>query len=124
MVAILCHRLGTELPPDFASIPNGDPCPSGSAHEVLTAMEASKQKGLPDVHVFRYAVPPKVDEDNVAWQAGVLVSLTGIAVTASGERRRAANEEAHYLEERLRERRLFPEVYIGVANALHGLRHC
>jgi hypothetical protein len=34
-------------------MPNGQPYPSGTAFELLTALEASKAKGVPDVYVFR-----------------------------------------------------------------------
>ncbi len=53
LVSIFWTRVGTELPTDFARMPNGKPYPSGTAYELLTALEASKEKGLPDVYVFR-----------------------------------------------------------------------
>jgi hypothetical protein len=45
------------LPPDFAEkLPSGHPFPSGTAYEILTAIE-KRQKGakLPDIYVFRFA---------------------------------------------------------------------
>src|SRR3989337_3519594 len=48
VIAILRHRLGTELPPDFSTMPNGEPHPSWDAHEILSAIEASKQQTVPD----------------------------------------------------------------------------
>ncbi len=57
VIGILRWRLGTELPPDFAEkLPDGQPFPSGTAYEILTAIE-KRQKGdkLPDVYVFRFA---------------------------------------------------------------------
>jgi hypothetical protein len=53
LISIFWTRVGTELPSDFALMPNGRPYPSGTAYELLTALEASKAKGLPDVYVFR-----------------------------------------------------------------------
>lgn len=53
LVSIFWTRVGTELPADFARMANGKPYPSGTAYELLTALEASKAKGLPDVYVFR-----------------------------------------------------------------------
>ena len=53
LISIFWARVGTELPADFARMPNGKPYPSGTAYELLTALEASKAKGLPDVYVFR-----------------------------------------------------------------------
>jgi hypothetical protein len=53
VVSIFWTRIGTELPADFALMPNGRPYPSGTAYELLTALGASKSKGLPDVYVFR-----------------------------------------------------------------------
>jgi hypothetical protein len=57
VIGILRWRLGTELPPDFGEkLPNGQPFPSGTAYEILTAIE-KRQKGvqLPDIYVFRFA---------------------------------------------------------------------
>ena len=34
-------------------MPNGEPYPSGTAYEVLTAIERSKEKGRPSVYLFR-----------------------------------------------------------------------
>ena len=53
VVSILWTRIGTELPADFPRMPNGKPYPSGTAYELLTALEGSKAKGVPDVYVFR-----------------------------------------------------------------------
>ena len=64
VVAILRHRLGTELPDDFPTMPNGKPYPSGTAYEILSAIEASKTKSVPDVYVFRYGEPPTVRLDD------------------------------------------------------------
>ncbi len=66
LVSIFWTRIGTELPGDFGHMPNGKPYPSGTAYELLTALEASKSKGLPDVYVFRKtadAVLPTADLD-------------------------------------------------------------
>jgi WD40 repeat protein len=53
LVSIFWTRIGTQLPVDFARMANGEPYPSGTAYELLTALEASKTKGVPDVYVFR-----------------------------------------------------------------------
>jgi eukaryotic-like serine/threonine-protein kinase len=42
LVSIFWTRVGTELPVDFARMPNGEPYPSGTAYELLTALESSK----------------------------------------------------------------------------------
>jgi tetratricopeptide (TPR) repeat protein len=60
VVAIFRGRLGTELPADFPPMPDGKPYPSGTAYEVLSAIDASKGRGLPDVYVFRFPQPPSV----------------------------------------------------------------
>jgi hypothetical protein len=44
LVSIFWTRVGTELPADFARMPDGKPYPSGTAYELLTALEASKAK--------------------------------------------------------------------------------
>ncbi len=66
LVSIFWTRVGTELPVDFARMPDGKPYPSGTAYELLTALEASKAKGVPDVYVFRKtadAALPTADPD-------------------------------------------------------------
>jgi Novel STAND NTPase 1/WD domain, G-beta repeat len=64
VVAIFRGRLGTELPPDFPRMPDGSPYPSGTAYEVLSAIEAAKGRGLPDVYVFRFSDSPSIQLDN------------------------------------------------------------
>ena len=64
VIAILRHRLGTELPAGFGRMPDGTPYPSGTAYEVLTALEARKTRDLPDVFVFRDPTPPLVRLDD------------------------------------------------------------
>lgn len=65
VVCIFRARLGTELPPDFKKLANGEPYPSGTAYEVLTAIEARRTgKPLPDTYVFRYAKPPFIELDD------------------------------------------------------------
>ena len=64
VVAIFRARLGTELPPDFPRMANGEPYPSGTAYEVLSAIDAAKHGGFPDVYVFRYPQPPSVQLDD------------------------------------------------------------
>jgi eukaryotic-like serine/threonine-protein kinase len=64
VVAIFRSRLGTELPADFPRMENGEPYPSGTAYEVLTAISAAKASGLPDVYVFRFPQPPSVRLDD------------------------------------------------------------
>src|SRR5262249_21110657 len=66
VVSIFWTRIGTELPADFHRMPNGKPYPSGTAYELLTALEASKTKGVPEVYVFRKtadATLPMVDAE-------------------------------------------------------------
>src|ERR1700730_2374403 len=48
VVSIFWTRVGTALPTDFARMPDGKPYPSGTAYELLTALEASKANALPD----------------------------------------------------------------------------
>lgn len=65
VVAIFRQRLGLPLPTSFRRMPaqapyNGDPYPSGTGFEVLTALEAKAATGKPDVFVFRLSdkTPP------------------------------------------------------------------
>src|SRR5262245_33638282 len=64
VIAIFRSRLGSVLPADFRRMTNGAPCPSGTAYEVLTAIDASKAHGFPDVYVFRFPQPPSVQLDD------------------------------------------------------------
>jgi tetratricopeptide (TPR) repeat protein len=64
VVAIFRHRIGTELPSSFAHLPDGNPYPSGTAYEVLSAIEACRRDGHPDVYVFRCPQPPMVQLDD------------------------------------------------------------
>jgi hypothetical protein len=64
VVAIFRGRLGTALPPDFPAMSSGQPYPSGTAYEVLSAIETAKARGLPDVYVFRHSQPPIVQLDD------------------------------------------------------------
>ena len=64
VLAVFRGRIGTELPPDFAHMPDGNPYPSGTAYEVLTAIEARHKRELPDVFVFRSREPPVVRLDD------------------------------------------------------------
>jgi eukaryotic-like serine/threonine-protein kinase len=53
VVSVFWTRVGTELPPDFARMPDGKPYASGTAYELLTALDSSRNNGVPDVYVFR-----------------------------------------------------------------------
>jgi tetratricopeptide (TPR) repeat protein len=64
VLAIFRSRLGTELPPDFPRMASGEPYPSGTAYEVLSAIVSARARGLPDVYVFRYPQPPSVQLDD------------------------------------------------------------
>jgi hypothetical protein len=79
VIGILKWRLGTELPPEFAErLPDARPFPSGTAYEILTAVEKRRRgEQFPDVYVFRFSgSSPSVaidDPNRVAierdWQA-------------------------------------------------------
>jgi tetratricopeptide (TPR) repeat protein len=64
VIAIFRHRLGTELPASFAPMPDGTPYPSGTAYEVLSAIEHCRRFNSPDVYVFRQPEPPMVQLDD------------------------------------------------------------
>ena len=64
VIAIFRTRLGSRLPADFPTQPSGEPYPSGTAYEILSALEWRKTSGeLPDVYVFRYPRAPAVELD-------------------------------------------------------------
>src|SRR5215469_1886362 len=64
VIAVFRHRIGTELPAESARLPDGSPYPSGTAYEVITAVEAYHRQGYPDVYVFRHPAPPMVRLDD------------------------------------------------------------
>jgi hypothetical protein len=66
VIAIFRARLGSPLPSDFTSMADGEPYPSGTAYEVLTAIAARQHQDLPDVYVFRNPEPPSVRLDDPA----------------------------------------------------------
>ena len=64
VIAIFGARLGSPLPEQFPRMPSGEPYPSGSAYEVLSAIEARQHgHGVPDVYVFRRPHAPLVALD-------------------------------------------------------------
>lgn len=71
VVAILRAKLGTPLPPDFVARlpqeerpPGGKTYPSGTAYEILSAIDARRRGAtLPDIFVFRYPLAPSVTLD-------------------------------------------------------------
>jgi hypothetical protein len=61
VVAIFRGRLGTPPPPDFPRLPDGEPYPSGTAYEILSAIDRRKAgRPLPDIYVFRHPDDPVV----------------------------------------------------------------
>ena len=65
VVAIFRARLGSPLPDGFPTLPGGEPYPSGTAYEVLSAI-AKRHDGapLPDIYVFRYPLAPQFSDDD------------------------------------------------------------
>ena len=64
VVAIFGARLGSPLPAQFPPMPTGEPYPSGTAYEVLSAIEARRHgEGVPDIYVFRRPRAPLVALD-------------------------------------------------------------
>jgi eukaryotic-like serine/threonine-protein kinase len=61
VVAIFRARLGSPLPQGFEPQADGEPYPSGTAYEVLSAIAKRRDGGpLPDIYVFRYPHDPQV----------------------------------------------------------------
>lgn len=64
VVAVFGARLGSPLPETFPAMATGERYPSGSAYEVLSAIEARRRgHGVPDVFVFRRPDAPLVALD-------------------------------------------------------------
>jgi tetratricopeptide (TPR) repeat protein len=66
VIAVFGGRLGTRLPDNFPLNPaTGQPYPSGTAYEVLSAIAARKAgQDLPDIYVFRFPQSPAVRVDD------------------------------------------------------------
>jgi hypothetical protein len=67
VLAVFKAKLGTPLPLDKFTMPTGEPYPSGTGYQVLTAIEGAKASALPDVFVFRQKGAPAVALDDPAW---------------------------------------------------------
>jgi len=53
VIAILCNKLGSPLPENFAPrLPDGGLYPSGTAYELLTSIAAAEATGTPKVYLF------------------------------------------------------------------------
>jgi hypothetical protein len=65
VVAIFRARLGSRLPSDFKRQFDGEPYPSGTAYEVLSAIGKRRDGApTPDIYVFRYPRDPRVSLDD------------------------------------------------------------
>ena len=64
VLAILWSQLGPELPPDCPTMPTGEPYPSVTACEVLTALEARAEAEFPDVVILRKTEQLRVPVDD------------------------------------------------------------
>jgi len=67
VIATFWSRLGTPMPTSFR-MENGERYPSGSAYEVLSAIEARKRSPHPDVYVFRKISGPADPEEEARAQ--------------------------------------------------------
>lgn len=70
VIAIFWSRLGTPLPTRFGRMDNGERYPSGTAYEVLTAIDARRKNDRPDVYVFRKDEAPadSSEEAKAQWK--------------------------------------------------------
>jgi eukaryotic-like serine/threonine-protein kinase len=70
VIAIFWSRLGTPLPTRFGRMDNGERYPSGTAYEVLTAIDARRKNDHPDVYVFRKDEAPadSSEEAKAQWK--------------------------------------------------------
>ncbi len=64
VIAIFRARLGSPLPAGFRRQPSGEPYLSGTAYEVLTALEKRRAASFPDIYVFRYPKAPEISLDD------------------------------------------------------------
>lgn len=67
VIAIFWKRLGTPPPGDFPKMPDGEPYPSGTAYEVMTAIERRSRAGAdrPDIYIFEKSAEPTFRQDEL-----------------------------------------------------------
>lgn len=76
VLGILWSRVGSPLPPDFPRMRDGRPYPSGTAFEILTAIDRRREgKPLPDVLIYRKTAPLELSADNAANQQQTLAQV-------------------------------------------------
>jgi hypothetical protein len=72
VIGILGHKLGSDMPRDWPKMADGKPYPSGTAYELLTAIEASLSRRVPDVYIFKKqggpALPDNEDDERAVLQ--------------------------------------------------------
>lgn len=81
VIGLFWSRLGTPLPASYATMPDGRPYPSGTAFEILRAIEHRRKpgQGKPDVFVYRkMAGPPPVPPDDMVGQQAQLERLAAL----------------------------------------------
>jgi len=78
VVSIFWTKIGTELPAEFARMPDGRPYPSGTVYELLTALEASRKLGAPDVYVFRKTADSVLPTANVERRRQAQIDLDAL----------------------------------------------
>jgi len=61
VICILWSRLGTRLPDQFGTKPDGSPWRSGTEFEFFDAQRAFEERGVPDLLVYRKTTTPYVD---------------------------------------------------------------
>jgi hypothetical protein len=66
VLAIFWSRLGPVLPPDCPTMPSGEPYPSVTACEVLTALEARAEAEFPDIVILRKTEQLRAPIDDAA----------------------------------------------------------
>ena len=65
VVGVLWKRIGSELPPDKFSRPDGTPFESGTVYEIETALAANRRSTRPTVYVFKSTRPVTFTEERV-----------------------------------------------------------
>lgn len=70
VVGLVWSRLGSRTPSDFPLMPDGRSYPSGTAYEILTALEKRRAGApLPDLFFYRKQEPPRTESSSVAVEA-------------------------------------------------------
>ena len=73
------------MPRDWPKMADGRPYPSGTAYEIVTALQSSLSRKVPDVYIFRKKGGPALSDDE-AQEREVLAAMGAAEIVLGGDR--------------------------------------